>query len=414
MTVVDEKPAALNKARAANGAATTTTATATETATETETPEPKPAPETPSPRVEARGVWVTRWDFNTADDVVAIMDSCAAGGFNQVYFQVRGTADAYYRSSLEPWAAPLSGKLGQDPGWDPLRVAVEAAHERKLQLHAWINVATAWKGTLPPGKSRPAHILRAHPGWRMVYKDGRPMPYADAYIFVNPANPEFGAHIQAVVAEMASFYEVDGVHFDYARYPSADTSYDRVSNRLYKQAKKNNPELTREAWQREELARLVRRLAERVREVRPAAVVSAAVTGVYQDRWEWREVVKGFSDFHQDSHLWAKTKAVDVLVPMIYWKPTDPPGGKSDYLTLVRDFAPLLENVQLLSGINVEAGDFEVLEREIRIARENGYQGVVLFAYDALKKRGWFEKLKAGVFREAALPRAPRKVAVKP
>jgi uncharacterized lipoprotein YddW (UPF0748 family) len=342
------------------------------------------------------------------------MDTCASAGFNQVYFQVRGTADAYYRSTLEPWAAPLAGKLGRDPGWDPLQVALEAAHERNMELHAWINVATAWKGKLPPGRSRPPHILRAHPDWRMVYKDGRPMPYADAYVFVSPTNPGFQDHIQAVVAEIASFYDVDGVHFDYTRYPSPDTSYDRVSNRLYRQARKKDPELTRAAWQREELTRLVLRLKERVREVRPAAVVSAAVTGVYRDRWEWGEVVKGFSDFHQDSHRWAETRAVDVLVPMIYWKPTDPPGGRSDYLTLVKDFAPLLDHVEVLAGINVEAGGLEVLEKEIHIAREQGYPGVVLFAYEALKRRGWFEKLKAGVFSKIALPRVPEKVALKP
>ncbi|MFC1654820.1 glycoside hydrolase family 10 protein, partial [Myxococcota bacterium] len=257
-------------------------------------------------------------------------------------------------------------------------------------------------------------ILRAHPGWRMIYKDGRPMPYADAYIFVSPANPEFQAHIQAVVAEIASFYDIDGLHFDYIRYPSPDTSYDKVSNRLYKKARKKNSKLTRAAWQRGELTSLVRRMKERVQEVRPTVLVSAAVTGVYKDRWEWGEVVKGFFDFHQDSHGWAQAQAVDILIPMIYWKPTNPPGGRSDYLTLVKDFAQLLGQVQVLSGINVEAGGFEVLEKEIRIAREHGYPGVVLFAYDALKQRGWFEKLKAGVFKEAALPRAPRKVAVKP
>ena len=264
-------------------------------------------PGTPPPLVEARGVWVTRWDFKTAEDVIAIMDTAEKAGFNQVYFQVRGTADAYYRSTLEPWAAPLAGKLGKDPGWDPLQVAVEAAHARMLELHAWINVSTAWKGKRPPGKAKPPHILRAHPGWRMVYKDGRRMPYADAYIFVSPANPGFQAHIQAVVAEIASFYEVDGVHFDYIRYPSPDTSYDKVSNRRYKKAKKKNTKLTRAAWQREELTGLVRRLKERVKEVRPAAVVSAAVAGVYKDRWEWGEVVKGFFVFHQDSQRWAES-----------------------------------------------------------------------------------------------------------
>ena len=62
----------------------------------------------------------------------------------------------------------------------------------------------------------------------------------------------------------------------------------------------------------------------------------------------------------------------------------------------------------------MEAGGFKDLENEIRIARENNYPGVVLFAYAALKQRGWFEKLKSGVFKDPALPRALKKVASTP
>lgn len=358
---------------------------------------------------EARGVWVTRWDYRTPDEIATIMDDVSAAGFNQVYFQVRGAGDAYYRSRLVPWAAALSGKLGRDPGWDPLQAAIEQAHARGLELHAWINVATAWKGALPPGRSRPRHILRTHPRWRVVDRRGRPMPYSDgAYVFVCPANPAFQQHIQAVVAELASFYEVDGIHLDYARYPAADTSYDRVSNRLYRKARKKEPGLTRADWQRRTLTRLIAAIKRKVSEVRPHARVSAAVTGIYRDRWGWGGVTRGYVDFYQDSRAWARQHAVDVLVPMIYWKPTRPPGGRADFRTLVEDVLAVREQVQLLVGINVEAGAFPVLAEEIRIVRENGCDGMVLFAYAALRDRDWFDLLRRTVFSQPAAPPGPR------
>lgn len=330
------------------------------------------------------------------------MTQAAGAGFNQVYFQVRGAADAYYRSSYEPWAAPLSGKLGQDPGWDPLEVAVAAAHEHKIELHAWINVATAWKGKTPPGKTRPEHLMRAHPEWRVAGPDRRPMPYSDGYIFFNPILPGFVHHLEGVVGELASFYSIDGLHLDYCRYPSADTSHDREANKLYKAARQKNPGLGRAEWQRNELARVVARLNSKIREANPRVQVSAAVTGIYQDRWEWGGVTQGFHDFHQDSHLWAREKALDALIPMIYWPPTDPPGRRTDFRTLVKDFTQLGGHVTLLAGINVEAGNLAVLKEEVAIARRHGYHGVVLFSWELLKKRGWLGKLKSEVFDQPA------------
>lgn len=358
------------------------------------------------PMIEARGVWVTRWDFRTAEDVDAIMKAVAGAGFNQVYFQVRGAADAYYRSSLEPWAAPLAGKLGRDPGWDPLQAAIASAHARGLELHAWINVCTGWKGALPPGRSKPRHLMRAHPDWRVRDGHRKPMPYSDGgYVFLNPAHPAFQAHLEAVVAELASYYAIDGLHLDYARYPGRDYSTDEVSLRRFRAARKRSSELTRAGWQREELTRLVERLKAKVVQVRPRAVVSAAVTGIYLDRWGWKDVTQGKLDFHQDSHLWAERAAVDALIPMIYWPPTDPEGGRTDFATLAADFAPLAAKVRLLAGLNVEAGGFEALEREIAIARRQGLGGVVLFAYRSLIERGWLDDLKAGPFASPA--RAP-------
>jgi uncharacterized lipoprotein YddW (UPF0748 family) len=369
----------------------------------------------PTLRVEARGVWVTRWDYHSSDDVANIMDDALVGGFNQVYFQVRGVADAYYTSSIEPWAAALAGKLGRDPGWDPLAEAIAQAHRRGLELHAWINLCTAWKGKKPPGFSRPRHVLRAHPSWRVVRRSGRVMPYTDgAYVFVNPANPDFQDHVVQVVSEIAN-YDVDGVHLDYARYPGADTSFDRTTKKLFWRARREArpKKLSRAQWQRQELTQLVKRIKTAVLDQNPAAVVSAAVTGIYLDRWGWGSVTQGKLDFYQDSYSWAENKAVDTLIPMIYWKPTRTKGGRTDYLTLVEDFCPLANLVHLLIGINVEAGDFGMLEREIQIARDDQTHGFVLFAYATIKARGWFKSLGEGVFAKDALP-PPKPVRTNP
>ena len=86
--------------------------------------------------VEFRGIWVTRFDWTSygqpADPakIDEIVQNVADAGFNAIFFQVRGIADAYYTPGLEPWADRVSGVYGQppDPLWDPLATMIEKAH----------------------------------------------------------------------------------------------------------------------------------------------------------------------------------------------------------------------------------------------------------------------------------------------
>ncbi len=103
----------------------------------------------PEPMVELRGLWVNRYDWTSwgraADPakIDEIVENAAYAGFNAIFFQVRGTADAYYASELEPWAWRVSGgDLGKapEPFWDPLTYFVDKAHAAGLQVHAHLNV----------------------------------------------------------------------------------------------------------------------------------------------------------------------------------------------------------------------------------------------------------------------------------
>ena len=66
-------------------------------------------------------------------------DQAVERGLNAVIVQVRPTADTFWPSDLEPWSRYLTGTPGGDPGYDPLQFAVEEAHKRNLEFHAWFN-----------------------------------------------------------------------------------------------------------------------------------------------------------------------------------------------------------------------------------------------------------------------------------
>ena len=114
---------------------------------------------------EVRALWVTRFDWMEAGNadpakIDELVINASAAGFNVLYFQVRGEADAYYASNIEPWSRRLTGTLGQDPGWDPLERLVEQAHAAEIQVHAYINVYPLWTGCeAPPEDTTPRHLF---------------------------------------------------------------------------------------------------------------------------------------------------------------------------------------------------------------------------------------------------------------
>lgn len=352
----------------------------------TATPNPFPPPLQPSG--EVRGLWVTRWDYRSPDDVRRILDRALEGGFNTVYFQVRGRADAFYRSSLEPWAAELSGQLGGDPGWDPLEVAVSEAHRRGISLQAYVNVFPAWSGSAPPG---PGHPYARQPDWVVVDRSGRAQGLGSHYVFFNPAHPQVQRHLTEVILEIATRYAVDGVHLDYIRYPDRQYSFDAVTSQRFAA---EGGGLSREDWQRRELGAFVARLRGRLQEVRPGLPLTAAVISIYEDRWGWRSR-SARDDYYQDWYAWASGGTVDQVLPMIYWNRADPP--RFDWI-----LDEIVRNVpadRVVVGIYGDYASFGEIEGQIAYARSRGVRGVAVFSYALLERRGYWDELAAGPFR---------------
>ena len=349
---------------------------------------------------EARAMWVTRWDYASAADVATIFDDAEAGGFNVVFFQVRGTFDAYYQSTLEPWAAGLSGTLGQYPGWDPLATALEEGHSRDVQVHAWLNTFPVWTGTTPPTDSTPRHMYLEHPEWIVADSTGTPMALNSSYTFVSPGNPDVRAHIAAVAGDLVSGYDVDGVHLDYIRYPGSDYSHDAASLADYAA---HGGGMDYGDWQREQITATAAGVQQAVDAVRPGISITAAVWGIYEDLWQWWSS-QGNIDYYQDSLAMANEGAVDAIVPMIYWDLTEPPGGYTDFRTLVEFFAAEVAGESLWAGMWGDYDDFGEIADEIEVAREAGATGVSVFAYTYVVDHDYWDEFATGPFADPVNP----------
>ncbi len=285
-----------------------------------------------------RGLWVTRWEFHTPGEVEALAVEAADAGLTDLFFQVRGRGDAFYHSALEPWGAELTGRLGADPGWDPLAVAVAAAHAHGLRLHAWINTFPMWSGSTPPPETSPRHILLEHPEWVMTDREGHIQRPGNRFGYVSgaPGNPEVQARIEAVVLDLVTHYEVDGIHFDYIRLPDQNYSYDAVSRVRYMRESVDETYLE---WQADQISGMLRRIAERARAARPGLIISAASVNHYY---------RAVGIFAQDPVAWTAEGVLDYVVPMAY---TPVPGEFADMLHGYREALPAL---RVVMGINLE------------------------------------------------------------
>ncbi|MEY4608327.1 MAG: hypothetical protein RL625_544 [Gemmatimonadota bacterium] len=295
---------------------------------------------------EFRGLWVAAvsnidWPSKPGLSVAeakreleAILDRAQGSGLNAVILQVRPAGDALYRSSLEPWSEYLTGRQGRAPSprWDPLAYAVEAAHQRGLELHAWFNPYRA-RHPSAKGPLARSHLTNRQPA--LVKRYG-------THLWMDPGEPAVLAHTVRVVMDVVRRYDIDGVHVDDYFYPYKER--DRRGQVIpfpddasYARYQVGGGLLVRDDWRRDNVDRLVHALHDSIHVVKPWVKFGVSPFGI------WRpgspEVVKGFdaySELYADARKWLQEGWVDYFAPQLYWPHAAP---AQPYTVLLRWWA---------------------------------------------------------------------------
>jgi uncharacterized lipoprotein YddW (UPF0748 family) len=386
---------------------------------------------TPEPLLEARALWVNRFEYNSPGDIVEIMAKAASANFNVVYFQVRGQGDAYYRSDLEPCAIRICGSLGNGtPPYDPLEIAIREAHARGIELHAWLNALPGWASPrantaafcsllAESGPGSPRHMLLAQPDWVMTLRDGTPMDCYTSqepeYAYVSPGIPAVRTHVARVAADVVRRYPVDGIHLDRIRYPGPAWSHDEPSLAAFRArtgrspASSSDPDWDR--FRREQINKTVKAVFDSITAVRPAVSLSAAVWPIHDRTTFGWPSSSAVSQFYQDARAWAADGYIDVVAPMAYFAINERycsyalPDGRTnpDWACLLDDHQAGLRSTgaQLYMGLWAQLGAAE-LARQIRLGREKGVHGFSLYSYGQANAGGLLDALRESVFTEKA------------
>lgn len=398
-----------------------------------------------------RAFWVEafRTPLATKDDVDRVIDAGVRANANALFVQVRRRGDSWYIDSDEPLAAERAvGAPDADGRWtfDPLRYLIDAAHARKIQIHAFVIVGSIHNGdpTQPGGlPSDPNHIFLQHV-WDAA--NGKPYDGArqwatralphnrsgvtfDGYRFANEwyldlGNPDAASYTVEVLLHLVRAYDIDGLHLDRIRYPDApvdrdggsnvgynETSVARFNARYGRQGMPRTNDHLWSAWRREQVTQFVRRLYLSATAIKPSLNVSAALICYGAGPGKRFESSEAYWHVFQDWAAWAKEGIVDTLAPMMY---------KREHLPVQRaQFDAWLSFLMrtarasgrlAVPGIGAFMNSIDGAVRQARRAREAGADGVVFFAVGSIPRLpsdDFLNALRRGVF--ASSGSAPRK-----
>ena len=370
---------------------------------------------------EFRGVWLasvknidwpSRPGLTTAQQKVelqTLLDRAQRLRLNAVLLQVRPSCDALYASKIEPWSEYLTGRMGQAPVpfYDPLTFAVEEAHQRGLELHAWFNPYRArHPAALLPVSAD--HISRTRP--HLVKSYGKSL-------WLNPGAREVQEHSLSVVKDVVQRYEIDGVHFDDYFYPYPEK--DERGRVLpfpdwssWKQYQDGGGRLGREDWRRENVNLFIVRVSQSIKALKPWVKFGISPFGIWRPGHPPQ--VKGldaYDTLYADSRKWLRDGWLDYLAPQLYWGEERRETSFSALLpwwagenTHHRHLWPGLD----ISRVGRSRSPEEIVEQVHATRAQAGTAGNILWGVRALteNRRGLADVLARQLYPQPALPPA--------
>jgi uncharacterized lipoprotein YddW (UPF0748 family) len=368
---------------------------------------------TPKP-TEGRGLWVIAYQVASPDNIRKIVKTAKENNFNTLFVQVVVGGYAYYNSKILPRSENLSDSL-----FDPLKEIIEEGHKNGLEIHAWVNTYIVWsKKALPISKK---HVLYEHPDWFLIDDNGNSMAeytkeemiWQDVEgLYLDPKKKEVKEWIHSIFMEVVRNYDVDGVHFDFVRYPvgmffpkESDYPVDplMISRGAHYYTppsliKRDGSILDR--WNRyhyimwnDERAKNIKELVEMVvngvKQEKPEVIVSAAVFPNPSTALKWC------------AQRW-KDWPLDITIPMAYSGSLECVGKlMARYLTT---------NRCVYIGLGAYLKKPDQIIKEIKLGRGMEIDGLVLFmGKPCFEEKKYLANVKSKVFPSTAfVPKFPR------
>ncbi|QBX79755.1 glycoside hydrolase family 10 protein [Citrobacter tructae] len=248
------------------------------------------------------------------------LDNLKRLGINTVFFQVKPDATALWKSKILPWSDTLTGKIGEDPGYDPLQFMLDEAHKRGMRVHAWFNPYRVSVNTKPGTVTELNNTLSQHPSSVFVLHRDWIRTAGERFV-LDPGIPEVRDWVASIVAEVVENYPVDGVQFDdyfYTESPGS-TLNDAQTFREYGQGFASKAD-----WRRHNTEKLIEQVSQTIKKLNPEVEFGVSPAGVWRNRshdpaGSDTRGAAAYDESYADTRRWVQLGLLDYIAPQLYW-----------------------------------------------------------------------------------------------
>jgi uncharacterized lipoprotein YddW (UPF0748 family) len=351
-----------------------------------------------------RAVWLTvnyglDWPdkpFQDAQDIVRqqyeldqILDRLRKSHINTVFIQTRLAGNVIYPSTIESRSKYIKSPYAK-VDYDPLAYVVEACHKRGMECHAWLV-------TYPLGRKKNdkasglSDVMKQHKkGIKTLKKE----------LYLDPGYPGTTSYLTNIIREIVSSYDIDGIHFDYIRYPDNANFPDQDTYSRYGRGK------DKADWRRENINHFVYTAYDAIKSLKPWVQVSSSVVGMYKNipgnvQKHWT----AYYSVYQDPIDWLSKGKHDFIVPMMYY-------SDNLFFPFVQDWMAKSTGRYIVPGLGLfrmnekeAAWDVEVLLEQIQYSRNNHTAGNAFFRVQSLmeNQKGILDKMNTKFYTNPAL-----------
>ena len=310
----------------------------------------------------------------------------AENGFTAILPNMLWAGAAFYKSDVLPVAPEVADK------GDQIALCLAACKKYGLACHVWkVNYNMGWRAP-----KEFAARMKADGRMQMGY-DGKGIAR-----WLCPSHPDNQKLEIDSMLEVARKYRVDGLHFDYIRYPGQQGCFcDGCRKRFEKSIGRKVriwPADVRKAgelrakwlgFRRSQITAVVAAVAEQARKIRPGVKISAAV---------FRNWPTDRDSIGQDWKLWCDRGYLDFVCPMDYTS------NSGAFERMVRQQLTWTGRVPCYPGIGLstwgDPTDVCKLIAQINATRRLSTKGFTIFNYGPAEAAGILPMLGKGITRK--------------
>ena len=327
-----------------------------------------------------RGLFVTMLQeplaLSSRAQISNLVDFAKSKHINVLFVQVYQSNRALFPSKLAD-SKPYENCL-KNVSKDPLRLLIKEAHAAKIEVYAWLNM-------LSLGTNNNAILLKKY-GNNILTRNLKKKKTLEDYkideqYFLEPGDTRVREYLTGIVGEVVGTYKgLDGILFDYIRYPDQKPAYGHteMNTSRFKKATglktiKENSKAWRK-WKRDQVTEVLELLVKKTRKLRPNIMISATGCMPYS---------RAYLEAFQDWPSWLKRGLVDSVTIMSY---SPSPAEFEEWI------ATAGKKVWDFKKINVGLGAYKLtgapaaFEKELHICKRSGGGAYVIFDYESLLK----------------------------